>query len=160
MKQGVRAADVDECAVIGQTADFALHRVALFEFREAALLAGAFFVFRYGAAIDDHVFLGHVELDDAATDFLLDELLHFGRVAGSAARSGHEGSHSHIHAQPALHHSRHGADDRRLLYEGFFQRGPVSWTLDFAASQFVVAFRIATLDGDLHLVAGFGWLVG
>src|ERR1700738_3235928 len=136
MKQSVRAADIDERAVIGQAADLSLHSIAFFEFRVAALLAGAFFVFRNGAAIDYYVFLGYVEFDDAAADFLLDQLLHFGRVAGSAARSGHEGSHSHIHAQPALDHARHGANNRRLLRKGLFKRRPVSWTLDFAASQF------------------------
>src|SRR5882762_2114939 len=146
MKQGVRASDIDERAVIGQAADLALHRIALFEFRETALLAGAFFVFRYGAAIDHHVFLSHVEFDNAAADFLFDELLHFGRVAGPAARSGHEGSHSYIHAQAALDHARHGANDRRLLGEGLLQRCPVGWTLDFAASQFIITFRIAPLD--------------
>jgi len=52
VQQGVGAADIDERAVIGQAADLALHDVAFFEFRVAALLAGAFFVLRNGAAID------------------------------------------------------------------------------------------------------------
>ena len=112
MKQGVGATDIDERAVIGQAADLALHGVAFFEFRVAALFAGAFFVLRNGAAIDHHVFFCHVELDDAAANFLLDQFLHFGSIAGSAARCGHEGSHSDIHAQPALDHAGHGADDR------------------------------------------------
>src|SRR5271157_3641132 len=105
MKQGIRATDIDECSVIGEAANLAVHGVAFFEFRVAALLAGALFVFSNGAAIDHHVFLGYVELDDPAADSLLDQFLHFGGVVGSAARSGHEGSHSDIHAQSALHHA-------------------------------------------------------
>src|SRR5258707_5143680 len=132
MRQGVGAADIDERAVVGQAADLALHGIAFFELRIAALLAGTFFVFRYGAAIDHHVLLGHIEFDDAAANFLLDQLLHFRRVAGSAARSGHENSHSDIYAQPALDHARHVPDDRRLLCEGLLDLGPVGWTLDFS----------------------------
>src|SRR6266853_5572781 len=121
MKQGVRASDIHERAVISQAANLALHGIALFEFREAALLASAFFVFRNGAAIDHHVFLRHVELDDAAADFLLDQLLHFGRIAGSAARGGHESTHAYILAQPPLDHARPSANDRRLLAESLLQ---------------------------------------
>src|SRR5258708_22516108 len=160
MKQGVRAADIDERAVVGQAADLALHGLAFFELRIAALLAGTFFVFRYGAAIDHHVLLGHIEFDDAAANFLLDQLLHFRRVAGAAARSGHESSPSDSYAQPALDHARYGANDCRLLCEGLLQRGPVGWTLDFAAGQCVVAFRIAPLDRDLHFVARLRRIVG
>ena len=160
VKQSVGAADINERAVIGQAADLALHGVAFLQFRVAALLAGAFLVFCNGPAIDHHVFVGHVELDDAAANFLLDQLLQFRRVVRSAARCWHEGSHADIHAQSALDHARNCADDRRLLRESFLQRRPVGGTLDFAASQFVVAFRIAPLDGDLHFVAGLRRLVG
>ncbi len=160
VQQRVRAADIDERAVVGQAADLALHGVAFFEFRVAALFAGAFFVFGNGAAIDHHIFIVHVELDDAAADFLLDQLLQFGGVVGAAARSGHEGSHADIHAQSALDHAGHGADDGRLLGKCFLQRLPVGGALDLAAGQFVVAFGIAALDGDLHFVAGLRRLVG
>ena len=36
---------------------------------------------------------------------------------------------------------------------------PVGNALDFAARQFVIAFRIAALDGDLDLVAGLRRLI-
>ena len=56
-KQSVGAADIDERAVVGEAADFALHGVAFFQFGVAALLAGALFVFGNDAAIDDDVFV-------------------------------------------------------------------------------------------------------
>jgi hypothetical protein len=72
VQQRVRAADIDEGAVVGEAANLALHGIAFSQFGEAALFAGALFVFGNGAAIDDHIFVFHVELDDAAADFLLD----------------------------------------------------------------------------------------
>src|SRR5271169_2050749 len=115
VKQRVCASDIDEGAVIREAAHLALHGIAFLEFGETTLLAGAFFVLRNGAAIDHHVFIFHVELNDAAADFLLDQLLEFCGVVGAAARRGHEGPHSDIHAQAAFDHTGHGANDGRLL---------------------------------------------
>ena len=79
MKQRVGATDIDERPVIGEAANLAVHGIAFLEFGEAALFAGAFFVFRNGAAIDHDIFVIHIELDDAAADFLFDQLLEFRR---------------------------------------------------------------------------------
>src|SRR5271163_3445775 len=106
MKQSVRSSDVDKRAVIGQAADLALHGIAFFELRVAALFAGALFVFRNRAAIDHHVLVIYIEFDDAATNFLLNQFLQFRGVLGPTARSGHKRSHSYIHAQSALDHAR------------------------------------------------------
>src|SRR5208283_3051707 len=120
MQQRVRSTDIDERSVIGKAANLAVHGIAFLEFGEAPLFAGAFFVLRNGTAIDHHVFVIHIDLDDAATDLLLDQFLQFGSVLGSAARRWHEGAHSDIHAQSALDYTRHCADDGRLLGEGLF----------------------------------------
>ena len=83
------------------------------------------FFFDDGAAIDDHVFFGHVELDDAAANLLADELFHLGCIAGSAARAGHEGAHADIDAEAAFNDGGDGADDDGLVGEGLLERGPV-----------------------------------
>ena len=98
----------------------------------AALFAGALFFFGNGAAVDHDVFVGDVELDDAAADFLPDQLLHLGGIAGAAARGGHEGAHADIDAEAALDHAGDRADDGGFIGEGFFQRGPVGGLRDFA----------------------------
>src|SRR5689334_2298752 len=63
MQQRVHAADIDEGAVIGQAAHRPVDRLALFDFGVAALFNGALFLFEHGAAVHDHVFIRHVELD-------------------------------------------------------------------------------------------------
>ena len=160
VKQRVRSADLDKRPVVGEAANHALHRIAFFKLRKTALLAGPFFVFGNGAAIDHHVFVIHIDLGDAAADLLLDQLLHFGGVFCSGAGGGHEGAHTDIHAQSPLDYAGHGADDDRLLGKSLFERRPIGGALDLAAGQFVVAFGVAPLDGDLNLVAGLWWLVG
>src|SRR5271156_1165905 len=137
-----------------------MHGVAFFQFREAALFAGALFILRDGAAIDDYVFVFDVEFDDAAADFLLNQFFEFGGIVGSAARSGHEGSHSDINAHPPLDHACDCTDDSRLLGERFLQRLPVGGAFDLATGQFVVALRVAPFDSDLHLVARLWRLIG
>ena len=70
MQQRVDTPNIDESAVIGEAADHAAHRLTLDNFRVAALLGGALFLFANDAAVDHHIFLGHVELDDAAANLL------------------------------------------------------------------------------------------
>ena len=106
MQQGVHAADVHEGAVIGEAADRALNGFAFLDFGVAALLDGALLILQDGAAVHHHVFVGHVELDDADADLLPEQLLQLGGVPGAAARGGHEGAHAHVHAQAALDDAR------------------------------------------------------
>ena len=58
------------------------------------------------------IFVFDIDFDDAAANFLLDELCQFGGIVGSAARGGHEGSHANIHADAAFDEAGDGADDR------------------------------------------------
>ena len=81
MQQGVHAADIDEGAIVGQAADGAVHRLAFLDLRVAAFLDGALFFFEHRAAVHHDVFIRDIELDDAAANFLPDQLFHLGRVA-------------------------------------------------------------------------------
>ena len=154
MQQAVHAADVDEGAVVGQAADRAAHGFAFADLGVAAFFHAALFFFGEGAAVDHYIFVGHIELDDAAADFLSDQLFHFGRVAYAAARGRHEGAHPNIHAEAALDDAGDRAHDGRFVGEGLLQRRPVLGLRDLLAGEFVVAFRIAALDRNRHLVAG------
>ncbi len=106
------------------------------------------------AAVDDYIFLGGVELGDAAGDLGADELFHLGDFARAGARSGHEGADADVDGEAALDDGGDGTDDRRLVGEGFFERGPVDGLDHFVAGEFVVALGVATLDGDGEGVAG------
>src|SRR5580704_1366875 len=97
VQQRVHTADIDESPVIGQAANRSLHGCAFLDLGVAASFGCAFFFFSDHAAVYDHVFVGFVELGDAAANFLFYQLLHFGCVAYAAARSRHEGAHSHVH---------------------------------------------------------------
>ena len=154
MKQGISAADIDESAVVGQAADFALDDVAFFEFFETALLGGGLLVFGDGAAIDDYIFVVDIELDNAAANFLLDELFHFGGIARTGAGGGHEGAYADVDAEAAFDHAGDDADDGGFFVEGLLEGIPVGDALHFAAGERVVALGIAAFDGDLELIAG------
>src|SRR5262249_41621906 len=131
VQQRIDAADIHEGAVIGEAADSTLNSFTLFDFRVALLFRGALIVLEHDAAIDDDIFFGCVELDDAAADFLRDQLFHLGGVAGAAARSGHEGAHADIDAQPSLDHGGHCAQNGRFFGECFFEPRPILGPLDF-----------------------------
>ena len=125
VEQAVEAADVDERAVGHEGADGAGDGVALLERGAAAGERAAGLLFEDDAAIDDDVFIGDVELGDAAGDLGADELFELGGVAGSAAAGGHEGADADVDAEAALDDGSDGADDgessrRRRL------RGPTS----------------------------------
>ena len=155
MQQAVHAAQVDERAVVGEAADGAAHGFTFADLGVAALLHAALFFFGEGAPVNHYIFLGGIELDDAAANFLPNQLLHFSGVAYSAARGRHESAHAYIHAEAALDDAGDCAHDRRFLGEGLLQRRPVRGLRNFLAGKLVVALRIATLDRHRHLVAGF-----
>ena len=102
VQQSVHPANIHESAVIGEAAHRALHGFAHLDFGVAAFFGFALFIFQNGAAIHHHVFIRHVQFDDAAADLLADQLLHLRRIARAAARCRHEGAHAQIHAQAAF----------------------------------------------------------
>ena len=108
-----------------------------------AFRCGACLLFENDAPINDHVFVGHIELGDAAIDFGADKLFKFGRVACSAATGGHKRAHADINIDAALDDAGDGAHHRELLGKGRFERGPVAWLRHLEARQLVVAFFVA-----------------
>ena len=92
----------------------------------AAFLLSARLLFEDYATIDDYVFVGDVELGDAAGDFGADHFLELGGVAGAAAAGGHEGAYTDVDGEAALDNGGDGADHGELFCEGCFKRGPVA----------------------------------
>ena len=86
VQHAVHAADVDKRAVIEQAAHGAVappmpavQRTELLFFGFGALF------FEHHAAVDHHIFFFGIELDHPAGDFLADQGLHLGHIAGAAA---------------------------------------------------------------------------
>jgi hypothetical protein len=154
VEQAVYAAEVDESAIGNEAADGAGDRVALVHGFAASFDEAASLLFEDDAAIDDHVFLGDVELGDAAGDFRADQLLHLGFVVGSAAAGGHEGGHANINRKAALADFRDRTDDGGLFGECCFQGRPVAGLGHFEARKHVVVLLVAPGDGDGEAVAG------
>ena len=153
VEKAIDAAEVDECAVGREAAHGAVEHVAGLHGGVAAFLQGAGLFFEDDAAVDDDVFVGDVELGDAAGDFSADDFLEFGGFAGAAAAGGHEGADADVDGEAALDDAGDGADDGDFLGEGFFERGPVAGLGDFEQREIVVALFVAALDGDVDFVA-------
>ena len=154
VQHAVHAADVDECAVIEQTAHRAVHHHAGLQATQLLFLRLRALFFEHHAAIDDDVFLLGIELDDAAGNLLADQRLHLGNVARAAAGSGHEGAHADIDRKPALDDGGHEPGNGELFVERLLQTGPVFGPLDFDQRKLVIALLVAALDADLNHVAG------
>ena len=105
-------------------------------------------LFEHHAAIDDHIFIGDVELGDAAGDLLADQRFELGGVARAAAAGGHEGAHADVDAEAALDDGGDGAGDGDFFSEGALQRRPVARLRDAEARELVVALFVAAGDGD------------
>ncbi len=154
MEEAIDAAEVNECAVGHEAAHGSVEHVAGLYCAKAAFLLGAELFFEDDAAVDDDIFVGDVELGDAACDFGADHLLELRCIAGAAAAGGHEGAHADVDGEAALDDSGDGADDSGLLRKGFFKCGPVAGLGDLETREVVVALFIAALDPDEELVAG------
>ena len=124
VEEAVDAAEVDERAVGGERADGAADDVAFGEVGVAALREGEGLLFGDDAAVDDYVFVGDIELGDAAGDFGADELFHFGGFARAGAGGGHEGADADVDGEAALDYGGDGTDDGGFVGEGLFERGP------------------------------------
>ncbi len=154
VEKAVDAAEVDECAVGHEGADGAGDDVAFFEGVAACGGDAAGLLFEDDAAIDDDVFIGDVELGDAAVDLGADELFELGGVARAAAAGGHEGADADVDAKAAFDDFGDGADDGGLVGEGCFEGRPVAGLRDLEARELVVALFVAAGDGDGEGVAG------
>ncbi len=153
MQQAVHSAEVDEGAIVGEAADRAAYDFAFADLRVAAFFYAALFFFGEGTPVNHYIFLGRVELDDSAADFLPNQFLHVGCVANAAARGWHECAYPNVHAEAALDYGGDHSHDRRFVGKGLLQGRPVRGLRNLLAGEFVVAFRIAALDRHRHLVA-------
>ncbi len=158
VEEAIDAAEVNECAVGHKAADCTFEHVAGLHGGEASFLRCAGLFFEDNAAIDDDIFVGDVELGDAAGDFGADHFLEFRCIAGAAAAGGHEGAHANVDGEAALDNGGDRADNGGFLREGFFKRGPVAGLGDFETREVVVALFVAAFDRDEDLVAGLNSL--
>ncbi len=76
MQQSVYSAQINKSAIIGETTNRASHCFALTNLGVPTILGDTLFFFGKGATVDHDIFLGRIELDDAAANFLSDEFLH------------------------------------------------------------------------------------
>ena len=125
VQQAIDAADIHKRAEVGERAHSALDDGAFLQVRQPLLPVAGFFLFKDCAAVHDYVFIGHIQLDDLAGDFLTDQFFQFGGVFGPTARGGQERAHTDIHAQPTLDGARYHAGHGALFLERFFERAPI-----------------------------------
>ena len=78
MQQAVDAAQIDERAELGQGAHRPAHHHAFLQRPEGFFLGRALALFENHAAVDHHIFVGGVELGDAALDLLADQFFQLG----------------------------------------------------------------------------------
>ena len=103
MQQTVKSGlDFDKRAIGHERADRAADRVAGLERGAAAGELAAGLLLKNNASIDHHIFIGDVELGDAAGDLSADEGFQLGGVARSAAAGGHEGANADVDTEAAL----------------------------------------------------------
>ena len=153
VQQAIDSAQIDERAIRCETADRAAEHVAFVDRRiDAGLRCKGLFL-RDDAAVDYDIFLGGVQLDDAAGDLRAHQLLHLGGFADAAAGCRHKGAHADIDAESAFHQCGHCADDGRLLCERLFQRRPVRDGGQPVQGECVVALFVAALGGDAKRIA-------
>src|SRR5579872_5627689 len=66
MQQCVYPADIDECAVVGEASHRAAEDRAFLDLGVPAVFGRTLFFFEHRAAVDNHVFIGNIQLGDTA----------------------------------------------------------------------------------------------
>src|SRR5580692_10434064 len=108
MKQTVESRlDRNKRAVRHERAHGSGDGIAHFERGSAFVERATSLLFKNHAAIDNDIFIGDVELGDAAGDGLADEGFELGSVACAAAAGRHESAHADVDAEAALHNFSH-----------------------------------------------------
>src|SRR6185312_1128921 len=120
VQQAVHSADIDEGSIIGEAAHLPADYISFAQLGVAARLLRMIFLFGNHAAIDDHIFVDNVELDDAAANLLLDQFFHLGGFANTTARSRHKRAHADIDVEAAFDQSSDSTNNRGFLVEGAF----------------------------------------
>ncbi len=148
VQQAVHAAEIDECAEVGERADGSAKDRALFEPLKGFGFGLAGKLFENDPAIHDDVFISRIELGDAALDCRSDQRGHFGGVARAAAGGGHEGPDAHVDTKSALDHFLYRTGDVALGGVGCFQPAPVLGDFDADGGKQIVAGLVAAAHGD------------
>ena len=117
--------DFDECAVRHERANRTGDGVSRLQRGAAGGELGAGLLFKHDAAIDDDVFIGDVELGDAAGDLLADESFELRSIARAAAAGRHEGANANVDGEAALDDAGDGTGDGELFCKGL-PREPTS----------------------------------
>src|SRR5579862_6906152 len=115
MQKSIYAPEIDKGTVVHQAAHRAANNFSLAYLGVLAVFRETLVFFKHGVPVDYHVFIGGIELDDATANFLFDQFSEFGRIVGSAARSGHEGADANVDTKSAFHNASHCPNDRRLV---------------------------------------------
>ena len=153
VQEAIDAIEIEEGAKVGDATDAPFDDIAFFEGEEAFfLLLGALF-FENHAAIDDDVFLLHIDGEDADFDVLADELLKFKRIARAGAGGRHEGPAADVDANAAFDGFGHLAGYVALLFEGGEQAAPVLGLLHLEGRENGLSFFVPAGDGDFHQIA-------
>ena len=125
VQQAVNAADVDERAVVREAADGAVDDGAFRNLGEPQVFGLLRFFLGHHAAVDDNIFLHHIQLRDAADNLLPHKRSHLRGIARARARRRHERAHADVHAQSALHRSGHRAHNVRAIRKRLLQVRPI-----------------------------------
>ena len=116
VQQSVHSAQINECAVLGETADLALTHQALVQPGECfgTLTVPLFF---HDQSVRQHYFLVRaVGLKYLQAQHLAHEPVQVPHVPGGHVRRGHEARHANVHSQAALHAlGHHRVQDLAIL---------------------------------------------
>src|SRR5215831_8395020 len=156
MQQAVDAAEIDECAVIGDVLDDALDGGAFLQVREQRLSLGSLAGLEHGAARHDHVVALPVELDDLELHLLA--LVGHGVLhrADVDERPREEGADTVGHdGEPALDLAGDHPLHQRAGFQRLLEIEPGREALGLVARQARLAVSVLErLDRDAHEVAG------
>ena len=155
VQQAVDAAQVHECAVVGQVLDDALHALAFLQRGQQLFALGAVFAFEYGAAGNDHVVAPLVQLDDLEFEGLALEMRGFAQGSNVYQRTGQKCANViDVDGEAALDPAIQHALDRLRVLERIFEHVPALRAPRLFAGQ--AGRPPAVVDDfhrDLHLVA-------
>ncbi len=136
VEQAVDAAQVDECAVVGEVLDDALDGGSFLQVVEQRGALGAVFLFDDRAARNDDVVALLVELDDFEFQRFVFEIRRIAYGAHVHQRARQERAYIvEFHREPALYAAGDHTDDDFLFFERLFKARPGTSTLGLLPRQ-------------------------
>jgi hypothetical protein len=136
VQQSIDAAQIHECAVIGEVLDHTLDRRTFLQIVQQRGALGAVFLFDDRAARDHHVVALLIELDDLEFERLVFKVRGIAYRADVDQRTRQECAHIvDFDGEPALDPAGDDADDHLLLFECGFEARPGSGALGLFTRQ-------------------------